>query len=367
MNTLSTYRFVISGGGTGGHIFPAIAVAKELQSRLEEVSIHFVGALGKMEMEKVPQAGFEITGLPIAGIQRKLSLKNLLFPFKLIRSIEQAKGVLKKHQPHAVIGFGGYASAPVLYAAKNKGIPIVIQEQNAFAGLANKWLSKYASKICVAHEGMEAFFPKDKLHITGNPVRQDIFILPQRNASIQGFGLSPEKQTILILGGSLGARMMNKSVEAGISRLVSSGYNVIWQCGKFYYDEYKSYEERYSEQVRVTPFISEMNKAYAAADMIVSRSGALAMAELCLVGKPVIFVPSANVAEDHQTRNALSLVNMEAALMISDHEAIAKLTEVLLKLGNDRALKATLSYNIKKAAKPDATKNIVNEIMALIK
>lgn len=359
------YRFIISGGGTGGHIYPAIAIANELQNRFSDAEIKFVGALGRMEMEKVPKAGYEIIGLPIAGIQRRFTFKNLLVPFKLIKSLMMAKKLIKKFKPDVAIGVGGYASGPLLRVAEKAGVPSLIQEQNSFAGLTNKLLAKEVAKICVAYEGMEAYFPKEKITLTGNPVRKDIsdITIPKADA-LNHFGLSAEKKTILIIGGSLGARTINESIQISIDKITNAGYQLLWQTGAYYYESLKGLN---SEVVVVKDFIYEMDKAYAAADVVVSRAGALSVSELCLVGKPIILVPSPNVSEDHQTKNAMALVNKNAAILVKDSEAKEGLVNALLDLLQDNKRQTELSENIKHLAKPNATNDIVNEIEKLLK
>lgn len=364
-SNLTPYRFIISGGGTGGHIYPAIAIANELKDRFPKAEIKFVGALGRMEMEKVPKAGYEIIGLPIVGIQRRLTLKNLAVPFKLIKSLFMAKKLIKTFQPNVAIGVGGYASGPLLKSAVGAGVPSIIQEQNSYAGLTNKLLSSDVVKVCVAYDNMEAYFPKDKIVITGNPVRKDISeISIPKNEALTHFKLSLDKKTILVIGGSLGARTINESIQASVDKLTEAGYQLLWQTGAFYYEGLKSLN---SHQVIVRDFIYEMDKAYAAADVVVSRAGALSVSELCLVGKPVILVPSPNVAEDHQTKNALALVNKNAAVLVKDVEAKQTLVEELLKLLADQEKQYLLSTNIKQLAKPNATVEIVNEIEKLLR
>ncbi len=359
------YRFIISGGGTGGHIYPAIAIANELKHRFPQAAIKFVGALGRMEMEKIPKAGYDIVGLPIMGIQRRLTLKNLAVPFKLLQSLLIAKKLIKSFQPDVVIGVGGYASGPLLKSAVNAGVPALIQEQNSYAGLTNKLLATDVAKVCVAYDNMEAYFPKNKLVITGNPVRKDISesVIPKQEA-LAHFNLSPAKKTVLVIGGSLGARTINESMQHGVDQLVAAGYQLLWQTGAFYYESLKSLN---GEGVVVRDFIYEMDQAYAAADVVVSRAGALSVSELCLVGKPIILVPSPNVAEDHQTKNAMALVKKDAAVLVKDTEAKEQLVAALLKLLADEEKQHTLSENIKQMAKPNATDEIVNEIEKLLK
>jgi UDP-N-acetylglucosamine--N-acetylmuramyl-(pentapeptide) pyrophosphoryl-undecaprenol N-acetylglucosamine transferase len=360
------YRIIFSGGGTGGHIFPAIAIANEFKSRYANSDILFVGALGKMEMTKVPEAGYKIIGLPIAGIQRSLSLSNLLLPFKVLVSYFKAKSILKKFKPHAVVGTGGYASGSVLLAATRNKIPSLIQEQNSYAGLTNKQLGGRVNKICVAYTGMEKYFPKEKIVFTGNPVRKDMN-MSGREKALEFFGLEQGRKTLLILGGSLGARTINESALAGMDKFVDAGLQVIWQTGKLYLEEFKTRANgRDTKRVLLFDFLKQMDMAYAAADAVVSRAGALAISELCLVGKPSIFVPSPNVAEDHQTKNAEALVRVQAAMMIADNEAKERLTDEVLKLIYDEKKCEELSVNMKQLGKPDATRDIVDEIEGLV-
>ncbi|NND62603.1 MAG: undecaprenyldiphospho-muramoylpentapeptide beta-N-acetylglucosaminyltransferase [Flavobacteriaceae bacterium] len=361
---MKPYRFIISGGGTGGHIYPAIAIANELKSRYPESEFLFVGAKDRMEMEKVPQAGYNIEGLWISGIQRSLNLKNLMFPFKLISSLWKSKKILKKFKPDAAIGTGGYASAPLLRVASNKKIPCLIQEQNSHAGITNKWLSGKANTICTAYEGMERFFPKEKIRLTGNPVREDIIhTSSNREEAVQFFNLSTNIKTLLVLGGSLGAGRINQLIEDSLPFFREQNVQVIWQCGKYYIDKYKHHTGGY---VQVHAFLNRMNMAYAAADFIISRAGALSVSELCLVGKPVLFIPSPNVSEDHQTKNAQAIERHNAALLIKEQDLDAKFEDTFLSLLNDAELQANLSENILKLAKPNATKDIVSEVEKLI-
>ena len=355
---------IISGGGTGGHIYPAIAIANEIKVRYPEANILFVGAKDKMEMEKVPQAGYEIKGLWISGIQRKLTLQNISFPFKLISSLWKANTIIRKFKPDVAIGTGGFASGPTLMVANKKGIPTLIQEQNSFPGITNKLLSKKADKICVAYDNLERFFPEQKIIKTGNPVRQDLlFIHAKTEEGQEFFDLNLEKKTLLVLGGSLGAKKINELIESQLNFLVSQNLQVIWQCGKIYYDQYKKYNE--VENVQVHEFLNRMDLAYAAADFIVSRAGASSVSELCIVGKPTIFIPSPNVAEDHQTKNAKAVTEKHAALMVreSELETFSVVLETLLK---DKGKQESLSENMQVLALPNATSDIVNEIEKLI-
>lgn len=365
MKTEKPYRIILSGGGTGGHIFPAIAIANEFKSRYADSDILFVGAEGKMEMTRVPEAGYKIIGLSIAGFKRSLSLSNLLLPFKMMNSYLKAKSIVKSFSPHAVIGTGGYASSPVLMAATQKKIPALIQEQNSYAGITNKQLASRVNKICVAYGGMEKYFPSDKISFTGNPVRKDISLADKKRA-LEFFGLSSGKKTLLVLGGSLGARSINESILAGLEKLTAAGIQIIWQAGKLYLEEFKQRTQgKNMKDVKLYDFLTQMDLAYAAADVVISRSGALSISELCLVGKPCILVPSPNVAEDHQTKNANALVVEHAALMVKDSEREVLIDETL-KLIYDEARCREFSSNMKKLAKPNATQDIVNEIEKLI-
>jgi len=360
---MSVKRYMISGGGTGGHIYPAIAIAEELKSRHPEAEFLFVGAQDKMEMTKVPEAGFQIEGLWISGIQRKLTLSNLLFPFKLISSLLKAKKLIKKFRPNVVIGTGGFASGPLLKAASGLNIPTLIQEQNAYAGITNKWLAKEAKTICVAYEGMHKFFPKDKLVLTGNPIRKDLLeVRSKRDKALDHFNLDRDKKTLLIIGGSLGSQRINELIASQLQLFESENLQVLWQCGKLYYERYKSNE---SKSLKVLEFISKMDLAYAAADMIISRAGAGAVSELSLVGKPVIFIPSPNVAEDHQTKNARSIEDKQAALMLKEADLDEKFESLFKDLIHNTKLQTQLSKNIIELAKPLATSSIVDEIERL--
>ena len=362
---MKPYKFIISGGGTGGHIYPAVAIANELKKRYPNAEFLFVGAKDRMEMEKVPQSGYEIKGLWISGLQRSLSLKNLMFPLKLISSLWTSKKVIKSFQPDVAIGTGGYASAPLLRVASNKGIPCLIQEQNSYAGITNKWLSNKAKSICVAYEGMEQFFPSEKLKLTGNPVRQDLLdISEKRVEAISFFKLNSNKKTLLILGGSLGARRINELINSSLELVEKLNLQVIWQCGKFYYETYKNFE---TETVQIHAFLNRMDLAYAASDFIISRAGALSVSELCLVGKPLIFIPSPNVAEDHQTKNALAISNKNAALLIKESELDSKFESEFSALISSEEKQQEFSKNIKELAKPNATKEIVAEIERIMK
>jgi UDP-N-acetylglucosamine--N-acetylmuramyl-(pentapeptide) pyrophosphoryl-undecaprenol N-acetylglucosamine transferase len=361
---VGNYRFILSGGGTGGHIYPAIAIANELKVRYPNAEFLFVGAKDRMEMEKVPQAGYKIEGLWISGLQRKLTLKNLMFPFKVISSLIKAANIVRNFKPHAVVGTGGFASGPLLKVASGKGIPCVLQEQNSFAGITNKLLAGKVAKICVAYDGMEKFFPKDKIVKTGNPVRGDLVSLASnKEEALSFFELQSSKTTLLVLGGSLGARRVNNLIEEKLSFFKAQGIQVVWQSGKLYYDEYKKYD---SEDIKVVAFLNRMDLAYRAADVIISRAGAGSVSELCIVGKPVIFIPSPNVAEDHQTKNANALVEKDAAILIKESDLNDKFEKVFSDLLLSESLRAKLGANIKKLALPNATKEIVNEIEKLL-
>lgn len=354
-------RFIISGGGTGGHIFPAIAIADELKRRLPDAEILFVGAKDRMEMQKVPQAGYPIEGLWISGLQRKLSWQNLLFPLKFISSLLKSRSIIKHFKPDAVIGTGGFASGAVVKVAGQMGIPTFIQEQNSYAGITNKMLAKNAHKICVAYDAMEQFFPKEKIVKTGNPIRDGLLNIGEyRSEGLSYFHLDSERKTLLVLGGSLGARRINQLIEQQLPLFEQLGVQVLWQCGKLYYEEYKKYN---SEQVRVLAFIDRMELAYAAADVIISRAGASSVSELCVVGKPVIFIPSPNVAEDHQTKNARAIADKQAAILLRESELNEQFSNTFSKLIANEAQQEALSAHIKALAQPNATKDIVNLIL----
>ena len=358
-------NILISGGGTGGHIYPAIAIANELKLRYPNSKFLFVGAKDKMEMEKVPQAGYEIKGLWIAGIQRKITFKNVLFPFKLLSSLLKSRRIIKQFKPNIAIGTGGFASGPALLMASLNKIPTLIQEQNSYPGITNKLLAKKSHKICVAYDHLERFFPADKILKTGNPVRQDLLLIhTKRDASLSFFNLDKNKKTVLVLGGSLGARRVNELIESQLDFFNQQNLQVIWQCGKLYNLAYQKYNDL--AHVQVHPFINQMGMAYAASDFIISRAGASSVSELCIVGKPVLFIPSPNVAEDHQTKNAKSVVDHHAAIMIKESEldSFAVIFEMLLK---DQGKQQSLSENIKALALPSATSDIVNEIEKLLK
>lgn len=357
-------KILLSGGGTGGHIYPAISIANELKRRFSKTEFLFVGANDRMEMEKVPQEGYKIIGLNIAGLQRSLSIKNFAFPFKLIYSLIKAKQIVNDFKPDVVIGTGGFASGPTLYMANQKNIPTLIQEQNSFPGITNKLLAKKAKKICVAYSGLEKYFPKEKIIKTGNPVRQDLLkISEKQEEAISFFGLDKNKKTLVVLGGSLGARVINQTLEKNMDFILGKDVQIIWQSGKLYIEEYKKYNE--VKGVQVHAFIKNMDLLYAAADVMISRAGAGTISELCIVGKPVIFIPSPNVAEDHQTKNAMSVVKKDAAVMIKESE-LDTFREIFDGLMEDKVKRDSLSTNIKSLALPDATAQIVDEIEKIL-
>ena len=360
-------RVVISGGGTGGHIFPAIAIADEIKRRNPEVEILFVGAVGKMEMERVPKAGYSIEGLPIVGLQRKLTFSNFLLPFKLFNSLLKARRIIKNFKPQLVIGVGGYASGPTLKMAQLLGIPTVIQEQNSFPGKTNILLSKKASLICTAYANLEQFFSKEKIRLTGNPVRQELSnIKTSKEDALEVFGLSSTQKTALVIGGSLGAKTLNDAMLKNLEQISNGQLQFIWQCGKGYIDQINQSISKVPEQIKLMPFISQMDAAYAAADVVVSRAGALSVSELCLVGKSVILVPSPNVSEDHQTKNAMALVSADSAILMRDADAREDLVPALYALVENEDKKMELSSNIKALAKPNATEDIVDACETLL-
>lgn len=363
------YRVIISGGGTGGHVYPAIAIANKMREFFPDTQFLFVGAMGKIEMKKVPEAGYEIIGLWISGLQRKLSLKNLMFPIKLLSSMMKAKKIIDNFKPDVVIGVGGYASGPTLKAASRKGIPTLLQEQNSYAGLTNKLLAKKANTICVAYENMDAYFPKEKIVLTGNPVRNDIIeVDKKRDEAIEFFGLDANKKTLFSFGGSLGARTLNESIIKNLQDLIDADVQVIWQIGSFYIEEFIERLKGFDlKNIKYFEFLKEMDLAYAAADVIISRAGALSISEICLTGKPAIFVPSPNVSEDHQTKNAMALVNENAALLVKDKLAERDLVSDALKLLFDEDQQSILSANMKPLGKPNAADNIVKEIISLVR
>lgn len=362
---MKPYKFILSGGGTGGHIYPAVAIADELKSRYPNAEFLFVGASDRMEMDKVPQAGYKIEGLWISGIQRKLTLRNLAFPLKLITSLLRSRKIIKTFEPDVVIGTGGFASGPLLQMATLKGIPSLIQEQNSFPGITNKLLAKKVNTICVAYEGLEKFFPKDKIKLTGNPIRKDL--LEVKHKHIEGkdaFQLKHNKQTLLVLGGSLGARRINQLIEANIDFFEDHDIQVIWQCGKLYFDQYKQYSEL--KNVQVHAFLNQMDLAYGAADIIISRAGAISVSELCIVAKPVIFIPSPNVAEDHQTKNAKSVADKNAAILIREKDLDADFQKEFSELISNEEKRKELSKNIEDLALVNATNAIVDEVEKLL-
>lgn len=361
-------KFIISGGGTGGHIFPAISIANALKKRLPDADILFVGALGRMEMERVPAAGYPIEGLPVSGFDRKHLLRNVKVLWNLMRSLVLARRIVSRFKPDVAIGVGGYASAPTLRAATGLKVPTLIQEQNSYAGVTNKLLAEKASCICVAYEGMNKFFPENKIVLTGNPVRQDLFLVqPGTTEAYRFFGFDPNKKTLLVVGGSLGARTLNQSIIAKLDELTKSDIQVIWQTGKFYIESARKAAEPFtSPNLLVTDFVSRMDMAYSIADLVISRAGASSISELCLLAKPVILVPSPNVAEDHQTQNALALVRNEAAVMIKDVDAIETLVIKALDLIKDEVSLNKLSENILKMAEKDSADRIADEVIKLI-
>lgn len=361
-------KVIVSGGGTGGHIFPAIAIAKSLENKVSDIELLFVGAKDRMEMQKVPEAGYKIEGLWISGFQRSFSKRNLMFPFKLISSVIKSMKIVRRFKPDLVIGTGGFASGPLLFAASRKGIPSVIQEQNSYPGITNKLLSKYVNKVCVAYDNMERFFPKDKIIFTGNPIRKVILnFKDKREEGKNIFGVNNGKITILVVGGSLGARTINESIKESISEFANNDLNLIWQTGTSFGDVAKNIIEDINiDGISSHMFIREMDLAYAAADIIVSRAGAIAISELCFVGKPILLVPSPNVAEDHQTQNAQSLVNKNSALMVKDVDAKRKLVSELISLSRNKDLQGVLSSNIQKLSVDNASVKIVDLALNLI-
>lgn len=361
-------RIIISGGGTGGHIFPAVSIANALKAKRPDAHILFVGALGRMEMQRVPAAGYDIVGLPVCGFDRKHLWRNIAVLWKLAKSQLKARRIIKEFRPQVAVGVGGYASGPTLKVAGMMGIPTLIQEQNSYAGVTNKLLAQKAEKICVAYEGMERFFPAGKIIMTGNPVRQDLLDRQtDRNEAVRSFGLDPEKKTILIIGGSLGARTINQCVLSHLDLIRSSGVQFIWQTGKIYIDDARRRVAEAGElpMLHVTDFISRMDLAYSAADLVISRAGAGSISEFCLLRKPVVLVPSPNVAEDHQTKNALTLVDKGAALYVKDSEAQEKMLATAIDAVNDAPRLRTLSENIAKLAFYNSADRIADEVLAL--
>ncbi len=362
-------RVVISGGGTGGHIFPAVAIADEIKKRNPSVEILFVGANGKMEMEKVPAVGYKIVGLDIVGFQRKFTFSNFSLPFKIVKSLMNARSILKEFKPQVVIGVGGFASGPTLQAATYLNIPTLVQEQNSFPGKTNKILSKKVTKICTAYEGLDKFFPKDKIIETGNPVRFEMVQIDgKRDEAFQFYNLDSSKKTILIIGGSLGARTLNESVIPFISELQNQNIQLLWQCGSYYYDSLKEQIDKIDMHgINMLKFINRMDLAYALADVVISRAGAISVSELCLIQKPTILVPSPNVAEDHQTKNAMALVSKNAALLVKDSESKSKLIPTVIDLLDNENQQEELKVAISKLGKPNATSTIVDEIEKIVK
>jgi UDP-N-acetylglucosamine--N-acetylmuramyl-(pentapeptide) pyrophosphoryl-undecaprenol N-acetylglucosamine transferase len=362
-------KVIVSGGGTGGHIFPAVSIANEIRERFPEADILFVGALGKMEMERVPSAGYRIIGLPVMGFPRKPSFKMLGFFLKLFQSMRLANKIIKEFKPDVAVGVGGFASGPVLKAAVRKGVPAVLQEQNSYAGVTNKLLSAKVNKICVAYPNMERYFPAEKIVMTGNPIRKNLLeIIANKTEAYHYYYLDAEKPVVLIIGGSLGARSLNESVMANLDLIRNSDAQIIWQTGSFYYKEML---ERLGQDsppnLQPMEFVSRMDLAYAVADVVISRAGAGTISELCLLGKPSVLVPSPNVAEDHQTKNAMALVENQAALLIKDADSKAQLFKETFSLLNDKERLKSLSNNIKKLGRPNAAKDIVDVILAVIK
>jgi len=363
-------KIIISGGGTGGHIFPAVAIADALKQRLDDPDILFIGAKGRMEMEKVPAAGYSIKGLWISGIQRRLTLKNLSFPFKLISSILKARRIIKSFSPDVAIGTGGYASGPMLRVASRRGIPSLIQEQNSFPGITNRLLSKTVDRVCVAFEGMNRYFPAEKITITGNPVRKDIIQTQgKRSEALEFFGLKEDTKTILVVGGSQGARSVNRALVSQVREILNGNAQMIWQCGKAFLPEAREtvsgLDKIEQEKLKVHDFISRMDLAYAAADIVISRAGAIAISELCIVGCPIVLVPLPGAAEDHQTRNAQALTEKDAAILLPDNE-LEKLAKTLKDLLGDEGRQKKMKENILRFARPDATEKIADEVIKLL-
>ncbi|WGK65260.1 undecaprenyldiphospho-muramoylpentapeptide beta-N-acetylglucosaminyltransferase [Croceiramulus getboli] len=362
---MKPYRIIISGGGTGGHIYPALAIADEMKRRHPDTEFLFVGARDRMEMEKVPQAGYTIEGLWISGIQRRLTWSNLMFPFKLLSSMVKSARILRRFKPDAAVGTGGFASGPMLKTAVRKNIPTLIQEQNSFAGITNKLLAKEVDTICVAYDHMDRYFPKDKIIKTGNPVRQDLLdVSTKREFAIKKYNLDPERQTILVLGGSLGARTINKLIAKKYKFLLKQGVQILWQTGKLYIDQYEHFNQK--EGIKVMAYIDTMDLAYAAADLIISRAGAGSVSELCVVGKPVIFIPSPNVAEDHQTKNAEAIAAKGGAILIAEHQLDTLFELEARALIKNQEKQQALAAAIKELALPRATKDIVDELEKLL-
>lgn len=358
-------KVIISGGGTGGHIFPAIAIANALKAIDNSIDILFVGAKGKMEMEKVPAAGYKIEGLWISGIKREISIDNLSFPFKVISSLYNSHRIIKRFKPDVAVGVGGYASGPLLYTASFSDVPLLIQEQNSFPGITNKLLANKAKRVCVAYEGMEKFFPADKIVFTGNPVREEVLkIAGKRKEASEFFGLNENLKTILVVGGSQGARSINRSIKKGLDKTVNANIQLIWQTGKLFFEEAKEHAAQFNtDLIRVFDFVNRMDLAYAMADIVIARAGASTISELCLVSKPSVLVPLSTAAEDHQTHNSLALVKNNAAIMVSDADAPEKLVDTALVLIGDQVRMNEMSGNISKLGKPEASRLIAMEVL----
>ncbi len=369
MSRSEPLKVIISGGGTGGHVFPALAIANALKDQVENIRILFVGAKGRMEMTKVPAAGYHIIGLNIAGLQRKLSWQNFLVPFKLMSSMISSRKIIRKFQPDLVIGVGGYASGPIVRAATSAGVPSVIQEQNSYAGLTNKILAKKVDKVCVAYENMDRFFPREKIYLTGNPVRKSILeAVGKKEASMKYFSLDEKKKVVLVVGGSLGALSVNKAIEKSLPLLGENNIQLVWQTGKYFYEQAKQSVSRIkNDLVKVFDFIDRMDMAYAASDLVVSRAGAISVSEIAALHKPAILVPSPNVAEDHQTQNAMALVNLNAAVLVKDHEASELLGPAIVQLIFDEKKLFELQEKITRLAYKDAARNIATVALSLIK
>jgi UDP-N-acetylglucosamine--N-acetylmuramyl-(pentapeptide) pyrophosphoryl-undecaprenol N-acetylglucosamine transferase len=365
---LPPLKFIVSGGGTGGHIFPAIAIANALKAKLPDAEFLFVGAEGRMEMEKVPAAGYKIEGLWISGLQRRFTLSNLSFPFKVMSSLRKAKKLLNSFRPDAVIGTGGYASGPMVRVAAKAGVPTLIQEQNSFPGITNKILAKHVDRVCVAYDGMDKFFPKEKIVFTGNPVRQDILNPEGKRPRAQElFRLNPGKKTVLVIGGSLGAKTINESIAAGLQKFSDANIQLVWQTGRGFYEDAKRAVGKFAGKgMQAFDFITKMDYAYAAADLVVSRAGASSVSELCIVHKPCILVPSPNVAEDHQMKNALALINHKAAVLVRDMEAKDKLVDRTIELMGDESFCSSLELNIASLAVKNSAELIASEVISLV-
>ena len=358
-------RVIISGGGTGGHIFPAISIANEIKLRYPTAEILFVGAEDRMEMQKIPEAGYKIVGLPISGFQRRMTAKNLLFPVKVVKSLWKSREIINDFKPDVVVGTGGFASGPLLQMANLNNFPTLIQEQNSYAGITNKLLAKGANTICTAYQGMERFFPAERIVVTGNPVRQDLLKVDEkREEGIKSFGMDPSKKTVLVLGGSLGARKINQLVEENLKEFEKHNLQVIWQTGTLYYEDYEKHSVQ--KNLRIHAFLKQMDLAYAAADIIISRAGAGTVSELCIIGKPVVFVPSPNVAEDHQTKNALAVAEKDAAVVLSESQLEESFRSIFFPLVESEEKMKQLARNIKKLEMPFATANIVDEVEKLV-